>query len=213
MPIELDLRRHFLNQGQQKFIVSSRDYFNELLEDVLKEVDRFEIHPLSKLYLSELLHKFLHVDYLFEKDEDGKRDSKMLCEQLFEFQNLDPTIRIQKLKKLAETILYVSGFFASSLNKKLVNQSYYIQIGAMVYENLSTIVDREKKSTLYKHLGEHFLNYADVLTEVSQKANIQKSNDVLEIFGRYVDTGSAWAEKLLIRNGISAVLPVKKITN
>lgn len=192
--------------------MSSKEYFNELLEDVLKVNEGFELHPFSKLYLSELLTNFVHVDSLFEKTEDGKVVSKMLSEQFFESQNLDTATKIQKLKKLAETTLYVSGFFAASLNKKLINQSYYIQVGAMVYANLSNVVEPKPKSNLYSHVANHFLNYADLLTEVSQKANIQKSNDVLEMFGRYMDSGSAWAEKLLIQNGI-AIAPLKKTSN
>ncbi len=152
------------------------------------------------------------MDALFDKAEDGKAVSKMLSEQFFESQGLDTATKIQKLKKLAETTLYVSGFFASSLNKKLVNQSYYIQIGAMVYANLSTVVEPKPKSNLYAHLANHFLNYADLLTEISQKANIQKSNDVLEMFGRYLDSGSVWAEKLLIQNGVP-LAPLKKTSN
>jgi hypothetical protein len=192
--------------------MSSKEYFNELLEDVLKVNEGFDLHPFSKLYLSELLTNFVHVDSLFEKSEDGKVVSKMLSEQFFESQNLDTATKIQKLKKLAETTLYVSGFFAASLNRKLINQSYYIQVGAMVYANLSNVVEPKPKSNLYSHVANHFLNYADLLTEVSQKANIQKSNDVLEMFDRYMDSGSAWAEKLLIQNGI-AITPLKKTSN
>lgn len=192
--------------------MSSKEYFNELLEDVLKDSDSFELHPYSKIYLSELLTSFVHVDSLFQKSDDGKIESKMLSEQFFESQNLDASAKIQKLKKLAETTLYVSGFFASSLNKKIVNQSYYIQIGAMVYANLSSAVEPKPKSTLYMHLANHFLKYADLLTVISHKTNIQKSNDVLEMFGRYMDSGSEWAEKLLIQNGVP-IAPLKKTSN
>ncbi len=193
--------------------MSPRDYFNDLLDDVLKNVDQFEIHPFSKVYLLDLLNNFLHVDSLFTKNVNGKIESKMLSELFFESQALESTIKIQKLKKLAETTLYVSGFFASSLNRKIVNQSYYVQVGAMVYSSLSSAVDSDQKTgDLYKHFAHHFLDYADVLTEVSHKANIQKSNDVLEMFGRYLDTGSQWAEKLLIQNGIP-LQPLKKTSN
>lgn len=136
----------------------------------------------------------------------------MLSEQFFESQAWDTATKIQKLKKLAETTLYMSGFFASSLNRKIVNQSYYVQIGTMVYANLSSVVGTDTKSDLYRHFANHFMNYADLLTEVSQRANIQKSGDVLEMFGRYVDSGSEWAEKLLIQNGVP-LAPLKKTSN
>ena len=136
----------------------------------------------------------------------------MLSEQFLESQNLETMEKAQKLKKLAETTLYVSGFFASSLNRKIINQSYYTQVGAMVYANLSAVLAKEDKSDLYMHLANHFVNYADVLTEISQKVNIQKSNDVLELFDRYIDSGSQWAEKQLIQNGV-ALAPLKKTSN
>lgn len=202
----------FLGSYKSEFILSSKEYFDELLEDTLKDVNEFEVHPFSKLYLSDLLNSFVHVDSLFEKNEEGKMESKMLSEQFFESQHLENIEKAQKLKKLAETTLYVSGFFASSLNRKIVNQSYYAQIGAMVYANLSTVLAKESKSDLYMHLANHFVNYADVLTEISHKVNIQKSNDVLDLFSRYIDSGSQWAEKQLIQNGV-AVAPLKKTSN
>jgi hypothetical protein len=154
----------------------------------------------------------LHIDSLFEKNEEGKLTSKMLSEQLFETQTFENSKKILRLKRIAETTLYVSGFFASSLNRKLINQSYYTQVGSMVYANLSSISGFDKQSELYLHLSDHFIDYVDVLTEVSHKANIQKNSDILELFGRYVDVGSKWAEKQLIQSGVP-LSPLKKTSN
>lgn len=192
----------FLSATKPELLVSSKDYFDDLVGDVLKEGNSLEVHPFAKVYLSELLNSFMHIDALFIRDESGRVESKMLSEQFFESQVLTHTQKINKLKKLAETTLYVSGFFGASLNRKLVNQSYYIQIGAMVYLNLSTIVDKDKNSELYNHLAHNFVNYSDVLAEVSQRTSIQKNDNILELFDRYLDSGSKWAEKGLIQNGI-----------
>lgn len=155
------------------------------------------------------MNGFIHSDSLFER-EDERTNDKMLCEKFFE--SLGEKNNVFKLKKFADSTLYLSGFFASSLNNKLVNQSYYIQVGAVVYSSLSSMVDSEAKAGIYRHISKHFIKYADVLTEVSEKTNIQKSGNVLELFDRYLDTGSKWAERLLIENGIP-LSPLKKTSN
>ena len=197
---------------EKQLLVSAQEYFTELIEKVSGEARGFELHPFSKMYLSDLLEKFLHINSLFERDENGQHQTKMLSEMYFESQLGNSALRIQKLKKLADTTLYVSGFFSSSFKRKLIDQSYYIQIGEMVYSCLSGEMDQNHKSVLFDHFSKHFIQYSDLLTEVSQRVNIQKKADILELFDRYIDTGSKWAEGQLIENGVFSQ-SLKKITN
>lgn len=202
-----------MSNEKEQFLVSVREYFTELVEKASSEVRDFELHPFSKMYLSELLEDFLHINSLFEQDENGQTQSKMLLEIYFESQLENSALRKQKLKKLADTTLYVSGFFSSSFKRKLIDQSYYVQIGEMVYSCLSGEIGQDhNKSLLFDHFSKHFIQYSDVLTEVSQMVNIQKKADILELFDRYIDTGSKWAEDQLIENGVFSQ-NLKKTTN
>lgn len=172
-----------------------------------------EFHPLSKTYLSDLLVTFLPTENLFFKDENGQPASnKMLAELWLESQKEETNSRIIKLKRLADTSLYVSGFFASSLKRRLVNQSYYIQIGEMAFSSLAKSVNAKEFSDIYRHFSKCFPGYVEVLTEISHKVNIQKSGDLLEAFDRYIDSGSEWAKKQLMEEGVFTY-PLKKTSN
>lgn len=159
-----------------------------------------------------MLKSFLKTDSLYTKNENGKYESKMLAELFLSSQVEDKILKTSKLKQLGETTLYVSGFFASSFKKKLVNQSYYIQVGEMVYSSLSSLTEDNKTQGIYRHFSNRFTDYVDILTEISHRVNIQKSGDILEIFDRYVDTGSKWAEKVLLDQGVYSY-PLKKTSN
>lgn len=203
-----DRERHL--SIQFKNLETPRDFFTELIEDAAKTTQRENFHPLSYTYLSELLVSFLHTDKLFGIE---KGPSKMLAEQWLESQNYDLNAKIIRLKRLGDTSLYVAGFFASSFKRKLINQSYYIQIGEMSFLSLSKIVGEPEFEDVYGHFSSHFTSYVDILTEVSQKVNIQKTGDLLELFERYIDSGSEWAEKQLIAEGMVPSYPLKKQTN
>ncbi|MCO5112745.1 MAG: hypothetical protein M9899_01070 [Bdellovibrionaceae bacterium] len=192
-----------------KNLATPRDFFAELIQDAAKAVSRSDFHPLSYSYLSELLVDFLHVEKLYGAEGSG---SKMMAEQWFESQACDLNAKIVRLKRLGDTSLYVAGFFASSFKRKVINQSYYIQMGEMSFQSLSKIVSEPEFENVYSHFSSHFPSYVDILTEVSQKVNIQKSGDILNLFERYIDSGSKWAEKQLLSEGI-LTYPLKKTSN
>ena len=48
-----------------------------------------------------------------------------------------PDERVRQLKDVGDTSLYVSGFFADSLQRKLVDVDYYIQMGGAAYGELA----------------------------------------------------------------------------
>lgn len=192
-----------------KGLATPRDFFSELIEDAAKTANHTHFHPLSYSYLSELLVDFLHVEKLFGSEGGG---SKMMAEQWFESQSCDLNTKIVKLKRLGDTSLYVAGFFASSFKRKVISQSYYIQMGEMSFESLAKIVGEPEFENVYNHFSSYFVSYVDILTEVSQRVNIQKSGDILDIFERYLDSGSKWAEKQLIAEGV-VTYPLKKTSN
>lgn len=187
---------------------SPKDYFLEVLENAFQHL-KMDASHLSKSYLVELLQFYILAKNLFSFDEEtGRYKRDTLAELYLRAQNLPPTQKIEQLKKLGDTSLYISGFFGDSLNRKVVDIDYYAEMGGTAYDNLSRITSDEKLSEVYSDFSQRFLGFVDALTLVSQKSSLQSNGDLLRLYDRYVSTGSRLAEEQLREKGmLNAELP------
>src|SRR3954452_21705494 len=82
-----------------------------------------------------------------------------------------PDERVRQLKDVGDTSLYVSGFFGDSVQRKLVDLDYYIQMGGAAYMELARFFRGNPHSVVfgevYDELGSKFPRFVDVLAEVS----------------------------------------------
>ena len=89
-----------------------------------------------------------------------------------------PDERVRQLKDVGDTSLYVSGFFADSLQRKLVDVDYYIQMGGAAYSELGALLSRQPHSAVfgevYDELGAKFPRFVDVFAEVSRGTMTQQ---------------------------------------
>ena len=60
---------------------------------------------------------------------------------LAQSQDADPGERVKTLKEVGDISLYVTGFFAESLSRKLVDADYYIGLGRGAYAELAGRLD------------------------------------------------------------------------
>jgi hypothetical protein len=116
--------------------------------------------------------------------------------------------RTRLLRMMGDTALFVSGFFADSLSRGLVDLGYYKAMGGHAYARLS----REDSalgvgSTVFSELSDRFCEFADVLAEVSETTQLSSNQSVLRLYERWVQTGSRRAAALLAERGIAPVLP------
>ena len=85
-----------------------------------------------------------------------------------------PDERVRQLKDVGDTSLYVSGFFADSLQRKLVDVDYYIQMGGAAYASWRASSAATRNSAVfgevYDELGTKFPRFVDVFAEVSRGA-------------------------------------------
>lgn len=191
------------NSKAPELCVSSKEYFSESLEVAFKYF-QFEPHPLSRTYLIDLLERYMLSQNLFELDQEtGKYKRDTLAEMFLRAQN-EPsnTVRADLLKKLGDTSLYISGFFGDSLNRKLVDIDYYAEMGGVAYGSLAKEVSDHSMSEVFNCFSSRFIDFVDVLTYISQKAQVQTDKDLLRLYDRYLATGSKLAEDQLLERGV-----------
>src|SRR6185295_9271429 len=81
------------------------------------------------------------------------------------------------LKRIGDCALFVSGFFSDSLNRKLVDVDYYISIGGCAYSALSR-VETDTFASVFAELGEKFVGFVDVLSEISERTSCSSNADL-----------------------------------
>jgi hypothetical protein len=181
---------------------SPRDFFADKVEDAFKHL-KFEPLPLSRAYLIDLLQHYILSNNLFPKDDEtGRVKRQTLAELYLQAQNSPSPVRIDLLKKLGDSSLYISGFFGDSLSRKIVDIDYYVDMGGVAYSALASSSADENTSQVYGEFSVRFPEFVDVLTFISQESMIQTNGDLLKLYDRYMATGSELAEEQLMEKGL-----------
>ncbi len=201
---------------KSNLILSTNEFFDEILEEAFQK-RKVDAHPQVKDYLSNLLKFYMDARNLHEEpvDESGKRKPSTLAELYLEAQNADHSVKVEMLKKLGDRTLYISGFFSESISRKIVDVDYYVEMGEVAYGQLSHCTKQDTLSRVYSIFSKRFIEFVDVLTYVSQSAAIQSNHDVLQLYDRYLKTGSELARERLHDLGVTTVPrfdQLKKIT-
>ena len=187
------------------FLVSTKDFFNDVVQEaiVARKMNTF---PLAQNYLVSILENYVHTNNLFDtQTENGKKTRDTLAETFLKAQNSNPTVKIELLKKLGDVSLYVSGFFADSLSRKIVDVDYYVDMGEVAYATLASEIKEDTSRKVFKDYSSRFLEYVDLLTTISQKSLVQNDESILRLYEKYLKTGSELARETLEEKGIVTV--------
>jgi hypothetical protein len=116
--------------------------------------------------------------------------------------------RARLLREMGDTALFVSGFFADSMNRRIADLGYYRTLGGQAYGRLSHEeppfpFDR----TVFSELAGRFGQFADLLSEVSENSRLAATRSVLVLYERWLATGSRRAAALLAEQGVTPVAP------
>jgi hypothetical protein len=174
--------------------VSPKDYFTELIESALVKRS-LQVQPSVKSYLISLLEFYVPATNFDDQ-------SKTLAEMYLSASQLEYNEKVEKLKRLADRSLYVTGFFGDSLNRKIVDVDYYMEIGESAYALLAATVREDLKARIFKTFSSQFSTYVDVLTVVSQQSFVKGDESVLRLYEKYLKTGSELAKEKLIEVGV-----------
>src|SRR5437870_8170666 len=108
---------------------SVAEYFYEVVTEAIRN-QGVDTSQTAEYYLVNLLAAFT-------KAPPPGRDDAALGMKALAAVLAAPDERIRQLKDVGDTSLYISGFFADSLQRRLVDVDYYIQIGGRAYGELA----------------------------------------------------------------------------
>jgi hypothetical protein len=187
-------------------ILSSDEFFHDVISEALQK-RKLETYPQVKTYLVDLMKFYMDARNLHEQtfDESGKKKPQTLAEIYLEAQNAEHATKLEMLKKLGDRTLYVSGFFSESFSRKVIDVDYYVEMGEVAYGQLSSCTKQDTLSRIYSLFSNRFIEFVDVLSYVSQSAAIQSNHDVLQLYDRYIKTGSELAREKLHDLGVTTI--------
>jgi hypothetical protein len=118
-----------------------------------------------------------------------------------------PRERRRSLREIGDTSLYVSGFWADSLNDKMVDVDYYIELGGSAYGELArggTTWTGDPFGAVFGELASNFTRFVEVLALVSRRttAHATSNEDVLRLYRTWQRTGSSHAAARLASLGV-----------
>ena len=83
------------------------------------------------------------------------------------------------LRQVGDHSLFISGFFADSLNRSLVDVDYYIQLGELRIRFAGAAGRRPRLERSSTSLRGKFTAFVDVLGEVSERTALSSNSDLL----------------------------------
>ncbi len=196
--------------GKLKLVAQPQEYFYELLGDAFSKRS-FRPTDETGFYLVNLLNQFMTTDALYARDSDGKHREEalaLLVKEAHETHHGEGKRVIYR--QVGDLSLYRAGFFQESLNRKLVDLDYYIEIGGLAYREAASRHDETALRLVFEELGQRFGKFVDVLADVSDQTMAKGERNLLRIYENWMSTGSERAEKLLHEAGIIPNAGAKK---
>jgi hypothetical protein len=171
---------------------SIREFFHDAVTAAMRN-QRVDSSELTEFYLVNLLSDYARTPI----------DDAPLALRLSEAATALPEERARHLREIGDQSLYVSGFFSDSLQRSLVDVDYYIRIGGSAYAQLARMSACGKPfGAVYVELSGKFPLFVDVLAEVSKGSALTSDRGVVELYERWLRTGSDWIERRLRALGV-----------
>jgi hypothetical protein len=170
------------------------EFFRDLVESALHR-QHLSAREGTSFYLVNLLAGFVHGDRTAPGDDEplGVRFVKALQEA--------GARQRDELRRVGDRSLFISGFFADSLSRSLVDVDYYIQLGEHAYGSLARQADGTF-GDVFDELAGKFPAFVDVLGEVSERTAMASNADLLRLYEKWLRTRSRRSGDLLASRGI-----------
>lgn len=200
-----------MNQLRNECILTrlgAREYFQDAIQTALIN-QQFAASDESVIYVVNLLTDFIRSENLFEHTPDGFMIKPLALIYGDALTAGTETGRTQSMQRLGDVSLFISGLYANSLGRCLVDVDYYITMGGNAYGYLADRPVYSSRQSVLKpvfvELSGKFSGFVEVLAEVSDKSNMNGHTDILRLYGIWQSTGSERAAKRLRELGIHPI--------
>ena len=187
--------------GSLTLVIQPQAFFKELVSEAL-DLHKVTPKPETEFYLVNLLNQFMTTERLKEEP------LALMVKQALEAETMHEQNAM--FRQVGDVSLYVAGYFQDSLNRKLVDVDYYIEMGGSAYQRVAAGAPEESLRDVYSELATQFGTFVDVLAEVSDKTTPRGEKDILRLYEMYIRTGSERAFRALQEAGIIPSHTIKK---
>jgi hypothetical protein len=179
-----------------EILASCAEFFHDEVKTAL-EAQGVAASESTEFYLVNLLCAFT----------TSPVDDEPLAIKLAAARAQAPDARLRTLKEIGDTSLYMSGFFADALSRRLVDVDYYMAMGGSAYGQLAGLVAslRGQSSSfrdVYEELAAKFERLVDVLAEIRGRTNFAPTGNLIRLYEEWVRTKSDALEKRLRAAGL-----------
>ena len=175
---------------------SLESFFHAHIDRALRQ-EGVSVDPMTEHYLVLLLAGFAAQPI----------DDKPLALRMLQACDLAPRQRRTQLRDIGDTSLYVSGFWAESLQRRLVDVDHYIGMGETAYGELARSTPpgaRDPFGSVFGELADNFARFTRVLSTISETVAVDSGpKDILRLYERWKRTGSTWARNRLAKLGVT----------
>ncbi|RDB36185.1 MAG: hypothetical protein DCC88_06290 [Spirobacillus cienkowskii] len=190
--------------------VNPTQFFREMVVEA-QQRQKLKLSENVEYYIVNLLCGYLRAT----ETEDSDNCLALILKKALES---PPAERVALYKKIADTSLYLSGFFQEYFNKKSFDIKYYVTMGESAYQELAHLLKGKNSyqmtmSAIYQEMSESFLHAVDILLDVSEQTSQQnQERSILSIYDAWLNTNSAKLEKELFSRGVRPVkIPTRKV--
>src|SRR3954471_10453501 len=132
-----------------KLVAQPQDYFRELVTEAMGK-QKISTQPETEFYLVNLMNQFMTTDRLYARNPEGVvRDEALAILVKEALEQPKPQAQSALFRHIGDVSLYVAGFFQDSLNRKLVDVDYYIDMGGTAYKQVAVRAEEDILKTLY----------------------------------------------------------------
>ncbi len=186
-------------------LVKPEEFFREKVSEAISNQNLLISQDVES-YVVNLLVDFIDPTKLEANGQDILGIDTPLALILKSALEAPPAHRLKIFKSMGDISLYLAGFFQDYFNRRIIDVSYYISMGASAYDNVATIIRNQYRdpqfADTFGRLSERFDQLVEVVAEVSENQNAEKPIDILSVYDRWTRTHSERLRRSLQKIGI-----------